>query len=44
MPNEEMGSRALPQAPAVDNRVILMVVSGFLAFVAIAILGLLLFL
>jgi hypothetical protein len=44
MPNEEMGSRALPQPPAIDNRVILMVVAGFLAFVAIAIFGILLFL
>jgi hypothetical protein len=44
MPNEEMGSRALPQPPGVENRVILMVVGGFLAFVAAAIFGIMLFL
>jgi hypothetical protein len=44
MPNEEMGSRALPQPPAVENRVILIVVGGFMAFVAAAIFGILLFL
>jgi hypothetical protein len=44
MPNEEMGKRAPPQPPEVSDRPILMVVGGFLVFVALAIAGLLLFL
>lgn len=44
MPNEEMGKRALPQPPEVSDRPILMVVGGFLVFVAVAIAALLLFL
>lgn len=44
MPVEEMGHRALPQPADVDNRVVLVVVGGFLLFVAAAIAGLLLFL
>lgn len=44
MPNEEMGKRALPQPPEVSERPILIVVGGFMVFVAVAIAGLLLFL
>jgi hypothetical protein len=44
MPNEEMGSRALPQRPDVDHRLVLMTVGGFLLFVALAMAGLLVFL
>lgn len=44
MPNEDMGRRALPQASAVNNRIVLSVVGGFLLFVAASIAGLLLFL
>jgi hypothetical protein len=44
MPNDEMGSRALPQPPGIHNRAVLITVGGFLAFVAAAIFGLLLFL
>jgi hypothetical protein len=44
MPNEEMGSRALPQPPAVDNPAVLIIVASFLAFVAVAVLAILLFL
>ncbi len=41
MPNEEMGSRALPQPPDINNRAVLATVGGFLVFVALAIAGLL---
>lgn len=41
MPNEEMGSRALPQLAAINNRIVLTVVGGFLLFVAISIAGML---
>lgn len=34
MPNEEMGSRALPETPEVDIRVVITTVGGFLLFVA----------
>jgi len=44
MPNDEMGKRALPQPPEVSDLPILIIVGGFLLFVAIAISGLLLFL
>ena len=44
MPNEEMGSRALPQPADIHNRVVLVVVGGFLLFVGAAIAGMLLFL
>ena len=44
MPNEEMGSRALPQSPAVHTTAILLVVGGFLVFVAISIAAVLAFL
>ncbi|MGY4513517.1 hypothetical protein [Bradyrhizobium sp. USDA 3650] len=44
MPNEEMGSRALPQPAEINNRIVLIAVGGFLLFVAVAIAGLLLFL
>lgn len=39
MPNEEMGSRALPETPDVDNRVVIATIGGFLLFVAIAMAG-----
>ena len=35
MPNEEMGSRAMPQAPDVATGAVITAVAGFLAFVAI---------
>lgn len=35
MPNEEMGSRAVPQAPDVATGAVITAVAGFLAFVAI---------
>jgi hypothetical protein len=35
MPNEEMGSRTVAQPPDVASRVVLSVVAGFLAFVAL---------
>lgn len=37
MPNEEMGSRALPQPAAINNRIVIAVVVGFLLFVGISI-------
>ena len=44
MPNEEMGSRAIPQPPEVATRVVLTAVAGFLAFVALTMTGLFLYL
>ena len=44
MPTEEMGSRALPQPPDIDNRAVIAIVGGFLLFVGAAVAGLLLFL
>ena len=44
MPNEEMGSRTLPQPAEINNRAVLIIVGGFMLFVAVAIAGLLLFL
>jgi hypothetical protein len=44
MPNEEMGSRALPETAGIDNRAVLAIVGGFLLFVGAAIAGILLFL
>lgn len=41
MPNEEMGSRALPQPAAINYRIVIAVVVGFLLFVAISIAGML---
>lgn len=35
MPNEEMGSRTLPQPPGVATSVVMMAVAAFLGFVAI---------
>jgi hypothetical protein len=35
MPNEEMGSRAVPQPPDVAAKIVLIAAAGFLAFVAI---------
>jgi hypothetical protein len=40
MPNDEMGSRAIPQPPNVATGIVLMVVAGFLAFVAVTMTGL----
>jgi hypothetical protein len=44
MPNEEMGSRAVPQPPDVATRIVLTAVAGFLAFVAITMVVLFLYL
>ncbi len=44
MPNEEMGSRALPETPDVHNRVVITTIGGFLLFVAISMAGILLYL
>ena len=44
MSNEEMGSRAMPEPAEINNRIVLIVVGGFLLFVAAAIAGLLFFL
>lgn len=44
MPNDEQGSRALPEPPSVNNMIVLRVVGGFLLFVAVSIAGLLFFL
>ena len=44
MPNEEMGSRALPETAGIDNRAVLAIVGGFLLFAGAAIGGILLFL
>jgi hypothetical protein len=44
MPAEEMGSRALPQPPDINNRATVMIIAGYLLFVAVAIAGMLLFL
>ncbi|MCK1317331.1 hypothetical protein IVB32_29900 [Bradyrhizobium sp. 23] len=44
MPNEEMGSRALPETAGIDNRAVLAIVGSFLLFVGAAIAGILLFL
>ena len=35
MPNEEMGSRRLPQPPDVATGIVIAAVAGFLAFVAL---------
>ncbi|WP_035638497.1 hypothetical protein [Bradyrhizobium sp. ORS 375] len=40
MPTEEMGSRALPQPPAIDARIVAWIIAGFLAFVAASMTGL----
>jgi hypothetical protein len=40
MPNEEMGSRTIPEPPDVATRTVLVTVAGFLGFVALAITGL----
>jgi hypothetical protein len=40
MPNEEMGSRILPEPPDVATRIVLIAVAGFLGFVALAMTGL----
>lgn len=44
MPNEEMGSRALPEAPEVDNRVVIALVGGFVLFVAVSMTAIFLYL
>lgn len=44
MPNEEMGARTMPQPPDVATRVVLTAVAGFLAFVALTMTGLFLYL
>jgi hypothetical protein len=40
MPNEEMGSRTIPEPPGVATRIVLIAVAGFLGFVALAMTGL----
>ena len=40
MPNEEMGSRTMPQPPDVATGIVMMAVAGFLAFVALTMTGL----
>lgn len=40
MPNEEMGSRTIPEPPDVATLTVLVTVAGFLGFVALAITGL----
>lgn len=40
MPSEEMRSRAMPQAPDVATGIVVAAVAGFLAFVAITMIGL----
>lgn len=40
MPNEEMGSRAVPQAPDVATGVVVTAAAGFLLFVAITMIAL----
>lgn len=40
MPNDEMGSRTIPEPPEVATPIVLMAVAGFLAFVALAMTGL----
>lgn len=39
MPNEEMGGRAAPQPPDVSHGVVLAATGGFLAFVALMMIG-----
>lgn len=43
MPNEEMGSRAVPQPPDVATGIIIAAVGGFLGFVALTMAGAFLF-
>ena len=43
MPAEEMGSRAPPQPPDVASRMVLICAFGFLAFVAVSMAGLMLY-
>lgn len=40
MPNEEMGSRAIPQPPDVATGTVIISVAGFLSLVAVAMIGL----
>lgn len=44
MPNEEMGSRTVPQPPDVASKVVLTAVAGFLGFVALTMAVLFLYL
>ena len=39
MPNEEMGSRSIPQPPGVATSTVLITVAGYLAFVLLAMAG-----
>ena len=43
MPNEEMGSRAVPQPPDVATGIIIAAMGGFLGFVALTMVGAFLF-
>ena len=40
MPNDEMGARSIPQSPDVAAGVVVIAVTGFLAFVALTMTGL----
>lgn len=40
MPNEEMGSRGIPQPPDVATRTVILSVAGFLSLVAVAMIAL----
>lgn len=44
MPNEEMGSRAQPEKPEVDSRVVIATVGGFVLFVAVSMTAIFLYL
>lgn len=44
MPNEEMGARTVPQPPDVATSIVVIAVAGFLAFVALMMTGLFLYL
>jgi len=44
MPNEEMGSRAMPEPPSVATGIVIVATAGFLIFVALSMAGLFVYL